>query len=60
MTIRHSACSCGQFHLEIEGRTSAHLHVAVISNRARYWREQITFAGKSTTWEWTAESGCEP
>ena len=29
----------------------------MISNRARYGREQITFAGKATTWEWTAESG---
>ena len=70
MTIRHSACSCGQFHLEIEGEpvriSMCHCLEcqrrtgAVISNRARYRREQITFAGKATTWERTAESGCEP
>ena len=67
MTIRHCACSCGQLHLAIEGESVriSMCHClecprrtgAVISNQARYWREQITFAGKATTWERTAESG---
>ena len=67
MTIRHCACSCGQLHLAIEGEpvriSMCHCLEcprrtgAVISNQARYWREQITFAGKATTWERTAESG---
>ncbi len=30
---------------------------AVISNQARFRREQVTFAGKATTWTRTAESG---
>ncbi len=30
---------------------------AVISNRARFRREQVTFAGKATTWTRTTESG---
>jgi hypothetical protein len=30
---------------------------AVISNQARFPREQVTFAGKETTWTRTAESG---
>ena len=29
----------------------------MIGNQARYRREQITFAGKATKWERTAESG---
>ena len=41
-------CHC----LECQRRTGA-----VISNQARFRREQITFAGKSTAWTRTAESG---
>jgi len=67
MTTRHAACSCGQLHLAIEGEPSriAMCHClacqrrtgAVISNQARFPREQITVAGNSTTWARTAESG---
>ena len=52
MTTRHAACSCGQLHLTIEGEPSriAMCHClacqrrtgAVISNQARFPREQIT------------------
>ena len=41
-------CHC----LECQRRTGA-----VISNQARFRREQVTFAGKATTWMRTAESG---
>jgi hypothetical protein len=41
-------CHC----LECQRRTGA-----VISNQARFRREQITFDGKATTWKRTAESG---
>jgi len=70
MTTRHAACSCGQLHLTIEGE-SARISMchclacqrrtgAVISNQARFLREQVTFAGKATTWNRTAESGKVP
>jgi hypothetical protein len=69
MTTRETACSCGQLHLVIEGEPSriSMCHClacqrrtgAVISNQARFQREQITLAGKSTTWKRTAESGNE-
>jgi len=67
MTTRRAACSCGQLQLTIEGepvrislchclecqrRTGA-----VISNQARFSRGQIAFAGQSTAWRRTAESG---
>jgi hypothetical protein len=47
------------------GRAIAHRHVpllgvrtgAVISNQARFRLEQVSFAGKTTTWTRTAESG---
>jgi hypothetical protein len=49
------------------GRTIAHLHVplpgvqrrtgAVISNQARFRREEVTFAGKAKAWMRTAKSG---
>ena len=67
MTTRRAACSCGQLNLTIEGepvrislchclecqrRTGA-----VISNQARFRREQITFAGKATAWTRSSESG---
>src|SRR3974390_2856057 len=67
MTTRHGACSCGQLHLAIEGEPSriAMCHClacqrrtgAVISNQARFPREQVTIAGSATTWVRTAESG---
>ena len=67
MTTRHAACSCGQLHLTIDGEPSriAVCHClecqrrtgAVISNQARFRREQIGFAGKSSTWTRTAASG---
>jgi hypothetical protein len=64
MTTRHAACSCGQLHLTIEGEPSriAMCHClecqrrtgAVISNQARFRREQVTIAGKATDWKRTA------
>ncbi len=67
MTIRHTACSCGQLHLSIDGEPARvsmcsclacqRRTGAVISNQARFRREQITFSGKATTWMRAAESG---
>src|SRR5436309_8184345 len=67
LMIRRAACSCGQLHLTMEGEPSriSMCHClecqrrtgAVLSNQARFRREQITFAGKSTAWTRTAESG---
>ena len=67
MTTRRAACSCGQLHLTIEGEPSriSMCHClecqrrtgGVISNQARFRREQVTFAGKATAWMRTAESG---
>ena len=67
MTTRRAACSCGQLHLTIEGEPSriSMCHClecqrrtgAVISNQARFRREQVTFAGQATAWMRTAESG---
>src|SRR5947208_8089048 len=67
MMTRRAACSCGQLRLEIEGEPSrtSMCHClecqrrtgAVISNQARFRREQVTFAGKTTAWMRTAESG---
>ena len=64
---RHAACSCGQLHLTIEGEPSriSMCHRlecqrrtgAVISNQARFRLEQVSFAGKTTAWKRTAESG---
>ena len=64
---RHAACSCGQLQLTIAGEPSriAMCHClecqrrtgAVISNQARFRLEQVSFAGKTTTWTRTAESG---
>ena len=45
---RISMCHC----LECQRRTGA-----VISNQARFRREQVTFAGKAMAWMRTAESG---
>src|SRR5499427_8420459 len=67
MTIRRAACSCGQLQLTIEGEPAriSMCHClecqrrtgAVMSNQARFPREQVTFAGKATAWTRTAESG---
>ena len=64
---RRAACSCGQLHLTIEGEPSriSMCHClecqrrtgAVISNQARFRREQVTLAGNATAWARTAESG---
>jgi hypothetical protein len=67
MTTRRAACCCGRLHLTIEGEPSriSMCHClecqrrtgVVISNQARFRREQITVNGKGTTWMRTAESG---
>jgi hypothetical protein len=67
MTTRRAACSCGQLRLSIEGEPAriSMCHClecqrrtgAVISNQARFRREQIAFAGKASEWTRTAESG---
>jgi hypothetical protein len=67
MTTRRAACSCGQLSLTIEGEPAriSMCHCtecqrrtgAVISNQARFPRAQIAFAGQSTAWTRTAESG---
>lgn len=67
MTLRHAACSCGQLHLTIAGEPSrismCHCQEcqrrtgAVISNQARFPREQVSATGNSTTWVRQAESG---
>ena len=67
ITTRRAACSCGQLHLTIEGESlrTPMCHClecqrrtgAVISNQARFRRENVTFAGQLTTWKRTAESG---
>ena len=64
---RRASCSCGRLHLTIEGEPSriAMCHClecqrrtgAVIGNQARFRREQVSIAGKSTEWMRTAESG---
>jgi hypothetical protein len=69
MTTRRAACSCGQLDLTIEGepvrismcnclecqrRTGA-----VISNQARFHRNQVTINGQAKKWKRTAESGNE-
>ena len=56
MTTRLAACNCGQLHLTIEGEPSriSMCHClecqrrtgAVISNQARFRRDQVTFAGR--------------
>jgi hypothetical protein len=67
MTTRLAACNCGQLNLTIEGEP-ARISMcyclecqrrtgAVISNQARFAREQITFAGQSIAWTRSAESG---
>ena len=67
MTTRTAACSCGQLHLTLEGKPAriSMCHClecqrrtgAVLSNQARFRREQVTIAGPSTAWTRIAESG---
>ena len=67
MTTRRAACSCGQLHLTIEGEpvriSMCHCFEcqrrtgAVLSNQARFAREQITLSGTATEWTRTAASG---
>jgi hypothetical protein len=67
MTTRRTTCSCEQLRLSIEGEPSRvsmcsclacqRRTGAVISNQARFRREQITFSGKTTKWVRAAESG---
>ena len=67
MPTRRAACSCGQLSLTIEGEPAriSMCHClecqrrtgAVISNQARFARDQIAVAGKSTAWTRAAESG---
>jgi hypothetical protein len=67
MSAQRAACSCGQLHLTIEGEpvriSMCHCLEcqrrtgAVLSNQARFAREQITFAGTATEWTRTAASG---
>jgi hypothetical protein len=68
MTTRRAACSCGQLHLTVEGEPSRiwichclecqRRTGAVISNLARFGREQITFInGSATAWKRKGESG---
>ena len=66
-TTRRAACNCGQLNLTIAGEPArvSMCHCfecqrrtgAVLSNQARFRREQITFAGRSTAWTRKAESG---
>jgi hypothetical protein len=70
MTTRRAARSCRQLHLTVEGEPSriSMCHClqcqrrtgAVISNLARFRREQITFNGTATAWKRTGESGSTP
>jgi len=67
MTTRHATCSCGQIHLTAKGEpvriSMCHCLEcqrrtgAVISNQARFRRDQITFSGKAARWERSADSG---
>jgi hypothetical protein len=67
MTTRRAACSCGQLYLTVEGEpvrvSMCHCLEcqrrtgAVISNQARFAREQVTVSGQSAVWKRTAESG---
>ncbi len=67
MTTRRASCSCGQLCLTIEGEPSriSMCHClecqrrtgAVISNQARFRRDQIVVVGQAAEWRRTAESG---
>ena len=67
MTIRRAACSCGQLNLTIEGEPSrvSMCHCfecqrrtgAVLSNQARFRRDQVAIAGRATEWTRSSASG---
>src|ERR1700756_1329509 len=67
MATRRASCSRGHLHLTIQDEpvriSMCHCLAcqrrtgAVLSNQARFPREQITFAGIATAWTRTAESG---
>jgi hypothetical protein len=67
MTARRAACSCGQLHLRVEGEplriSMCHCLAcqrrtgAVISNQARFRREQVAVNGTATAWKRTSDSG---
>jgi hypothetical protein len=67
MTTRRAACNCGQLHLTIQGEpvriSMCHCIEcqrrtgAVISNQARFRREQIAFAGAATEYKRSSDSG---
>ena len=67
MTTRNAVCNCGELRLTIEGEpvriSMCHCLEcqrrtgAVISNQARFRREQVTFAGTATEWTRSSDSG---
>ena len=67
MTTRRAACSCGQLALAIEGNpvriSMCHCLEcqrrtgAVISNQARFAREQVTVDGRASEWTRKGDSG---
>jgi len=67
MTIRRAACSCGQLSLTTDGEPSriSMCHClecqrrtgAVLSNQARFRRDQVTPSGQAAVWRRIAESG---
>ena len=67
MTTRRAACSCGQLSLAIAGEpvriSMCHCLEcqrrtgAVISNQARFRREQVAVAGTATEWTRSSDSG---
>ncbi len=67
ITTRRAACSCGQLALTIEGEpvriSMCHCLEcqrrtgAVISNQARFRREQIAITGTATAWVRSSDSG---
>lgn len=69
MATRRAACSCGQLSLTIDGGPAriSMCHClecqrrtgAVISNQARFLRDQVAIAGDATSWSRIAESGSQ-
>ena len=67
MTTRQAACNCGQLRLSIEGEpvriSMCHCLEcqrrtgAVISNQARFRREQVTVSGTATEYRRAGDSG---
>jgi hypothetical protein len=67
MTTRRAACSCGQLSLTTEGEPArvSMCHCldcqrrtgAVLSNQARFRRDQVTITGTAKAWSRPADSG---